>query len=62
MVDAFWKLAQQLGMAVWIGRVRSKPNVAKLPTRNLSIPLDIEHSSEFKKLFALLTECLKWTD
>ena len=35
IVATFRRLAQQLGMAVWIGRVRSKLNVADLPTRSL---------------------------
>ena len=60
MVAVFWKLVQKLGMAVWLGRVKSKLNVADLPTRNLQLPYQVEHSSEFKRLLALLTECLCW--
>ena len=58
MVAFFWKLVQKLGMAVWLGRVKSKLNVADLPTRNLKLPYQIEHTSEFKRFLALLKECL----
>ena len=62
MVATFWKLAHRLGMAVWIGRVRSKLNVSDLPTRSLPLPLDVERSSEFTRLLAIKAECLEWLD
>ena len=62
MVEVFWQLIQKLGMVVWIGRATSKLNIADLPTRNLPIPYEIEHISEFRQLLALLNECLSWIE
>ena len=62
MAANFWKLAQWLGTAVRIGRVRPKLNAADLPARSLSPPFDVKHSSEFKHLSALKAECLQWID
>ena len=42
MVAMFWKLARKPGMAVWIGRVKSKLNITDLPTRNLPIPYPVQ--------------------
>ena len=62
MVANFWKLARWLGMAVWIGRVRSKLNVADLPTRIPPLPFDVERISEFNRLLAHKAECPQWID
>ena len=62
MVATFWKLAQRLGMAVWIGRVRSKLNAADLPTRSLPLPFDFKRISEFEQLLALKFERIQRPD
>ena len=61
-VAVFWKLTQQLGIAIWVGRVKSELTVADFPTRSLPVPYPAEHSSEFKNLPSLMNECLVWSD
>ena len=62
MVAVFWKITQQLGTAVWIGRAKSKLNVADLPARNLPNPFGVERISEFRHRLAPLGECLAWVE
>ena len=60
MIIAFWKLAEELQVDVWIGRVGSPANPADLPTRNKTLPFPIKRSIQFKSLFALLYEVKRW--
>ena len=59
LVSVFWKLAQAFSIDIWIGRVRSKLNIADLPTRHVKLPFPVKRSEPFPHLLPLMTQCLK---
>ena len=56
MVKASWKLAEELSLDIWVGRVGSKVNPADLPTRFRKLPFKPKLSTHFAGLFALMCE------
>ena len=42
LIDVFWFIAASFNIAVWMGRVKSKRNFARLPTRGIPIPFKIK--------------------
>ena len=60
MVKTFWKLAEELSLDIWVGRVGSKVNPADLPTRHQKLPFKAKLSTHFTGLFALMCEVKKW--
>ena len=61
MVAEFWRLCQLRSIDVWIGRVRSKLNIADLPTKKGKLPLRVGKTEAFPNLLPLLLQCVKFT-
>ena len=60
MIKDFWKLPDELGVDIWIGRVGSKVNPVDLPTREKHLPFPTRRRVHFKNLFALLMVTKQW--
>ena len=53
LVCHFWRIAQEVNLTVWIGRVASNLNIADVPTRLQTFPYPVRERVEFKNLFKL---------
>ena len=51
MAACFWRLCQQFGIDVWLGRVGSKLNIADHPAREeSSLPFKVVKTNDYKNL------------
>ena len=53
MVALFWKLTHRYSIDIWIGRARSKLNIADLPTKKFKRPLQAVKSQAFPSFLPL---------
>ena len=60
LVAAFWFIAHEANICIWLARVSSKLNVAGLPTRYRKILSQNKPTLKFKNLFQLLPASLRW--
>ena len=60
LVATFWFIAQEANIWTWLARVRSKLNIADLPTRYQKILTQNKPALNFKNLFNLLSDSLRW--
>ena len=61
MVAEFWRLCQLRSIDVWIGRVRSKLNIADIPTKKVKLPLRVGKTEFYHNLLPLLPQCVIFT-
>ena len=60
MVAEFWILCQLHSIDVWIERVRSKLNIADLPTKKVKLPLRVGKTEFPPDILPLLPQCVKF--
>ena len=58
MVCVFWEIAEAYSIDIWIGRVKSKLNIADIPTRKGPLPFPSVPQAQFRNLYKLLLEVL----
>ena len=60
-VAEFRRICRLLSIDIWIGRVRSKLNIADLPTKKAKLPLRVGKTEAFPNLLPLMPQCVKFT-
>ena len=61
MVAVFWKMCQFYPIDIWIGRVRSKLNIADLLTKRVKLPLRMGKTEDPPNRVPLLLQCVEFT-